>query len=76
MARKLSSRPKGTTRIGFVNPDGQEVMRRMEKRRTDYPQYKYVLKCQHCGNEYAVNGPDVYVRKCPRCQSGRPGIPY
>jgi hypothetical protein len=76
MARKLSSRPKGTTRIGFVNSNGQEVMRRREKRGTDYLQYVYVLKCKHCGNEYTVNGQDIQGRRCPHCQDGRPGLPY
>ena len=75
MARKFGSQIKGTTRIGFVNRNGQELVRRTEKQGTDYPQYVYVLKCQHCGNEYGATGQGVQGRRCPRCQDGRPGAP-
>ncbi len=34
------------------------------------------IRCKHCGHEYGANGGDIFERKCPKCQDGRPGLPY
>jgi hypothetical protein len=70
------SHDKGTTAPGFVNQHEQEVIRNTGKAGTDHGQYVYELKCQHCGNRYGANGSDIFERKCPKCQSGRPGLAY
>lgn len=30
------------------------------------------LACTHCGANYAANGSDIHLRKCPACQGGNP----
>ena len=42
---------KGTTTPGFVNPRGQEVVRRTELPGNDHLQYTYVLRCGSCSAE-------------------------
>jgi peptide methionine sulfoxide reductase MsrB len=68
------SRNKGTTTPGFVNPLAQEVIRNTDKAGTDHGQFVHELKCQHCGHHYGANGSDIFERKCPNCQGGRPGL--
>ncbi len=65
-----------TTDPGFLNPNGQLVVRPTGLPGTDHLQRIYVLRCDHCGNEYGANGSDVHERKCPRCQGGKPGLPF
>ena len=66
---------KGTTRIGFVNTNGQKNLGRTMPQRagTDYCQSVYILQCSKCGHKYGSNGSDIYQRKCPSCQGGEPG---
>jgi hypothetical protein len=66
---------KGTTQPGFVNPHGQEVLRRTDLPGNDHLQYTYVLGCGTCSVEYGANGSDIHLRRCPSCQGGRPGLP-
>jgi hypothetical protein len=66
---------KGTTKIGYTNRNGQVVVRHTDLLGTDHNQYVYVLRCNHCGQEYGANGSDIWLRKCPYCQGGAPGIP-
>jgi hypothetical protein len=67
---------KGTTEIGFVNPNGQRVIRATGLRGTDHLQKIYVLHCGGCAAEYGANGADIHARKCPSCQGGMPGLKY
>lgn len=66
-----------TTRIGYVNRNGQEVVRATNLPGTDHLQQIYVLRCRRpdCHFEYGANGSDLWQRKCPRCQGGMPGLP-
>jgi hypothetical protein len=66
---------KGTTEPGFVNPNRQEVIRRTNLAGNDHLQYTYVLRCGNCDTEYGANGSDIHLRRCPKCQGGRPGLP-
>jgi hypothetical protein len=68
--------PKGTTAIGYVNRNGQTVVEATELPGTDHLQKIYVLRCGRCGYEYGANGSDIFERRCPRCDGGRPGLPY
>lgn len=63
-----------TTSQGFVNRNGQEVIGGRTGLGTDYLQYAYPLKCNHCKNVYGANGSDIHLRRCPSCQHGRPGL--
>lgn len=65
-----------TTATGYVNHNGQRVVRPTGLPGTDYLQYIYVLSCRHCRLEYGANGSDIHARKCPGCQGGRPGLEY
>lgn len=73
----MSQRGEGiTTQVGYTNRNGQTVVRATDVRGTDYGQYIYVLRCgqPRCGDEYGSNGSDIFQRRCPSCQSGRPGL--
>lgn len=66
------SRP--TTEPGYENPNAQIVIRATGLSGTDFGQYVYELRCKPCGNVYGANGSDIHLRKCPKCQGGRPGL--
>jgi hypothetical protein len=63
-----------STRAGFTNSNGQIVVRATGLPGTDHGQTIYVLRCIPCGEEYGANGSDIFQRKCPVCQDGRPGL--
>jgi predicted RNase H-like nuclease len=67
---------KGTTRAGYINRNGQINIGRTEPLRagTDHGQYIYIIKCTKCGERYGANGSDIFERKCPFCQRGRPAL--
>jgi 5-methylcytosine-specific restriction protein A len=65
---------KRTTAIGKVNSNEQRVLGPTGRRGSDHGQTVYVLACERCGHEYGANGSDVWLRKCPQCQSGKPGF--
>ena len=70
---RLASAPKksgrrrsaGTIQVGYVNRNGQEVVRSAGKAGTDHGQYVYALRCRTCGHEYGANGSDIFLRRCP-----------
>ena len=81
MARKkfavMTSQPttwEHTTRIGYRNPDGQEIVRKTDVGGPE-GQRIYVLRCTVCGHEYGAYGIDADKRRCPSCQDGRAGLP-
>lgn len=65
-----------TTRPGYVNPNGQVVIRDTGLPGTDHGQTIYQLGCNPCGHVYGANGSDIFERKCPKCQKGKTGLPY
>lgn len=65
-----------STAEGFMNSNGQQVVRRTDRPGTDHLQVVYVLRCTKCGHMYGANGSDIHLRRCPECQGGRPGLPY
>jgi hypothetical protein len=65
-----------TTRIGSINRNSQEVIRRTDLPGSDHRQRIYVLRCHSCNLEYGANGTDVWLRKCPGCQGGKPGLNF
>ena len=56
--------------INFVNRNAQRVIRAIQLSETDHRDRVYVLRCEHCGKEYATNGAEVWERRCPFCQGG------
>lgn len=67
-----------TTTIGYINRNQQRVLGTRGKSGTDHTAKAYKLECLNskCRHLYGANGTDVFLRKCPECQDGRPGIPY
>lgn len=61
-----------TTATGFVNRNRQENHGPTGEAGNDYGQRLYRMRCQNCGMIYKANGSDIFQRKCPRCQGGRP----
>ena len=61
-----------TTQPGFENRNSQVNLGPLGLAGTDHNQQLYRLQCQHCKEEYAANGSDVFERKCPACQDGAP----
>jgi len=66
----------GTTEVGYVNRNGQKVVRSTGKAGTDHGQYIYVLRCGTCGHEYGANGSDIFLRRCPNHDRGAPGLAF
>ena len=46
-----------STDLGFINKNNQKF---------------YAMECLNCGHTYKANGTDIWQRKCPKCQGGRP----
>jgi len=65
-----------TTQVGFVNRNGQVVIRKTDIDGTDHMQKVYQLACSECGQVYGANGSDIHLRKCPECQGGATGLGY
>jgi hypothetical protein len=65
-----------TTAAGYQNRNGQTVVRSTGLAGTDHGQSVYVLQCGGCRHEYGANGSDIFQRRCPACQGGRPGLVY
>jgi len=71
----MTNPPKGTTEPGYINRNAQRVIRNTGLKGTDDLQTAYVLECEQCQHRYAANGSDNWERRCPKCQSGKAGIP-
>jgi len=71
---KAGSGNTGTTRSGYVNRHEQVVVRNTGQNGTDHFQFVYQLACSRCGHTYGANGSDIFERKCPNCQGGKPGL--
>ena len=61
-----------TTEQGYVNRNNQVNMGKTEEPGTDNMQWFYNMQCLNCGYSYKANGTDIFQRKCPKCQGGRP----
>lgn len=71
LTRKRKS--KRTTVPGYVNANHQENLGCTGSSGTDHRQYVYRMKCLKCGTIYGSNGSDIFQRRCPGCQGGKPG---
>ncbi|MBE6844427.1 MAG: hypothetical protein E7508_01755 [Ruminococcus sp.] len=61
-----------STDVGYINKNNQKNLGKADKPGTDNNQYFYDMECLDCGNRYYANGTDIWDRKCPNCQGGRP----
>jgi hypothetical protein len=66
--------PTPTTTPGFVNRNGQVVIRNTALPGTDHMQSVYQLGCSTCGHVYGANGSDIHLRLCPSCQGSVAGF--
>lgn len=64
------------TQIGRVNDNGQKNHGTRGRSGNDHLQVAYKLECLRCGHCYGANGSDIFQRRCPACQGGKPGISY
>jgi len=63
-----------SSRSGTVNKHGQMLMGAPAAAGNDPSPRAVKMFCTHCYLSYGANGSDVWLRKCPRCQGGVPGI--
>jgi hypothetical protein len=71
----MTTRGKGTTRVGFVSDLGQVVIRNTGLAGNDKNQTIYQLGCSFCGHVYGANGADIHLRRCPQHDGGAVGLP-
>jgi hypothetical protein len=76
IGQNIPRRARGTTAVGFVSRNQQEVVRPTGLPGTDHGQSIYVLRCKVCGHEYGANGSEIWVRRCPKHDGGKPGLSY
>ncbi|MFD2174304.1 hypothetical protein [Rhodobacter lacus] len=65
-----------TTKAGYVNKNGQEVLQATDLPGSDHNQVVYVLRCGNCGHRYGANSSDIWQRKCPVCGGGAVGLAF
>ena len=61
-----------TTVAGYINKNNQRNNGCTHEAGTDNNQRFYAMECLSCGYHYKANGTDIWQRKCPKCQGGRP----
>ncbi len=61
-----------STIAGYENRNSQRNLGRLSEKGTDNGQWFYQMECLICGFKYKANGSDIFQRKCPNCQGGRP----
>ena len=61
-----------TTELEYINKNSQKNTGATNEPRTDHMQKYYLMKCLNCGYEYKSNGSDIWQKKCPKCQGGKP----
>lgn len=61
-----------STEEGYINRNNQRNNGKTGEVGTDHGQWFYEMECLNCHNKYKANGTDIFQRKCPSCQGGRP----
>lgn len=62
---------QSTTVIGYINKNNQENCGITCKGGTHVGQKLYRMNCLECGHLYEANGCDIWLRKCPSCQTSK-----
>ena len=65
-------RMSNSTEQGFINKRNQRNNGCTYTSGTDHNQKFYSMECLNCGHKYQANGSDIWQRKCPKCQGGKP----
>ena len=65
-----------TTAVGYKNRNEQVVLTQTTHVGNGHNQRVYVLHCGYCGYEYGANGCDIFLRQCPGCRKGKPGLTF
>ena len=60
------------TEAGTINRNNQRNNGKTNMPGTDNEQWFHEMECLNCGHKYYANGSDIFQRKCPKCQGGRP----
>ena len=60
------------TLAGSINRNSQKNNGKTQEKGSDYGQWFYEMDCLNCHYIYKANGTDIFQRKCPQCQNGRP----
>ena len=61
-----------TTDTGYVNRNHQKNVGCRGISETHYNQRFFEMECLDCKHRYLANGCDIWLRKCPNCQSSKP----
>ncbi len=56
----------------YINKNDQKNLGKTNNPGMDNNQWFYKMQCLKCSKKYFANGTDIWQRKCPRCQGGRP----
>lgn len=70
--KKIMSKKGNSTEIGYINKNNQRNNGKTNIPGTGNNQWFYDMECLYCGHKYYANGHDIWLRKCPKCQGGRP----
>ena len=60
-----------STEQGYVN-NNQQNNGCTYSHGTDFNQEFYSMEYLNCGHKYQANASDIWQRKCPKCQGGKP----
>ena len=58
-----------TTDVGYINKNNQKNLGYRGISETHVSAKSYEMECLDCGHKYMANGCDVWLRKCPACQT-------
>lgn len=70
----MSVKKSYSTAPGYLNRNNQKNIKRLEEKGSGNNQWYYLMECQEqeCNFKYKSNGADIFQRKCPKCQGGKP----
>ena len=60
-----------TTDTGYINKNNQKNLGYVGISETHYNQRFFEMECLNCGHKYFANGCDIWLRKCPVCQTSK-----
>ena len=63
-----------STDAGFINKNNQKNLGYRGVSETHYNQRFFEMECLACGHRYYANGCDVWLRKCPVCQTKKHSV--
>jgi len=62
------------TNPGAINRNGQRVVEFLRKDPQNKLNQIYKVACTLCAHRYGAYSSDLWQRRCPECQEGRPGL--